>query len=383
MSTVLDFPPGDSAQVDFGKGPDITDSMTGETTKTWIFVMVLSWSRHQYAEIVLNQKVETWLGCHRRAFEFFNGVPQRLIIDNAKCAITKACYYDPEAQRSYAEFAQGYGFIISACPPREPKKKGRVESGVKYVKKNFVPLREFKNVADANKQCREWILTVAGNRNHGSTHERPLNRFEETEKHVLKLLPNEVVELARWKKIKVHSDCHVQFEKCYYSVSYKLVSQMLWLRAGESSVRVYQDYECIAIHPRLYKPGQRHTLDEHLPPDGLAFKMRDPQWCLSQSKTVGSACHQVILHLFSDKVLEQLRAAQGILALQKKYGRARLEAACQRAIAFNTLNYRSIKSILKQGVEYSSLPDEHAFDELAESYQGKGLYSRDTKTLLQ
>jgi len=129
-STVLDFNPGESVQVDFGMGPTITDVYTEEVLKTWIFVMVLSWSRHQYAEIVTNQKVETWLGCHKRAFEFFNGVPKRIIIDNAKCAITKACYYDPDVQRSYANCALEYGFIISACPPREPKKKGRVESGV-------------------------------------------------------------------------------------------------------------------------------------------------------------------------------------------------------------------------------------------------------------
>ena len=101
-----------------------------------------------YAEIVLQQDIETWLGCHRRAFNFFNGVSKKIIIDNAKCAITKACYYDPVVQRSYAEFAEGYGFIISACPPHDPQKKGRVESGVKYVKKNFLPLRRFQRSND-------------------------------------------------------------------------------------------------------------------------------------------------------------------------------------------------------------------------------------------
>lgn len=124
VTTILDFKPGDCAQVDFGSGPKLLHEVTGEIISTWIFVMVLAFSRHMYAEIVLKQDVETWLGCHRRAFEWFGGVPKKMIIDNAKCAITKACYYDPVAQRSYAEFAEGYGFIISACPPREPKKKG-------------------------------------------------------------------------------------------------------------------------------------------------------------------------------------------------------------------------------------------------------------------
>ena len=112
VTTVLEFAPAQAAQVDFGKGPEIIDVHTGEVFKTWVFVMVLAWSRHQYAELVRDQSVETWLGCHRRAFEHFNGVPSKIIIDNPKCAITKACYYDPQVQRSYADYAEGYGFLI-------------------------------------------------------------------------------------------------------------------------------------------------------------------------------------------------------------------------------------------------------------------------------
>jgi transposase len=104
VTTILEFKPGECAQVDFGYGPKLLDEVTGKVTKTWIFVMVLAWSRHMYAELVLHQDVETWLGCHRRAFEFFNGVPKKIIIDNAKCAITKACYYDPVVQRAYADY---------------------------------------------------------------------------------------------------------------------------------------------------------------------------------------------------------------------------------------------------------------------------------------
>lgn len=123
-SCLLEFEPGEAAQVDFGQGPTITDVFTGEVSKTWIFVMTLCYSRHMYAEIVPNQKLNTWLGCHRRALEWFGGIPGKMIIDNTKCAITRACYYDPEVQRSYGDLAEGYGFLISPCPPRDPKKKG-------------------------------------------------------------------------------------------------------------------------------------------------------------------------------------------------------------------------------------------------------------------
>lgn len=141
-TTILDFAPADAAQVDFGAGPVLT--VEGIAVRTWIFVMTLCWSRHQYAEIVLDQTVETWLASHRRAFEWFGGCPDRVIIDNAKCAIIRACRYEPAVQRSYAALAEGYGFRIDACPPHDPQKKGVVESGVKYVKKSFVPLREFR-----------------------------------------------------------------------------------------------------------------------------------------------------------------------------------------------------------------------------------------------
>lgn len=141
--------------MDFGKGPCLFDERTNRMEETWFFVMTLCWSRHQYVELVIHQDVETWLNCHQNAFNWFGGVISKIIIDNAKCAIIKANYHEPHIQRSYEAFAQTYGFIISACPPYDPQKKGRVEAGVKFVKKNFLPLRTFTSVQDANRQLKE------------------------------------------------------------------------------------------------------------------------------------------------------------------------------------------------------------------------------------
>jgi transposase len=383
VTIILDFKPGECAQVDFGAGPKLIDEVTGEITPTWIFVMVLAWSRHMYAEIILHQDVETWLGCHRRAFNFFNGVPKKILIDNCKCAITKACYYDPVVQRSYGEFAEGYGFIISACPPHDPQKKGRVESGVKYVKNHFVPLRQFRHLLDANLQLMKWNLETAGNRIHGTTHEKPLTLFTQTESFLLKPLPDNPPELAIWEKVKVHGDCHVTYLKCRYSAPYKLVKQELWLRASETTIRLYQDHVLIAIHPRLFKPGDRHTLDEHFPPNALAYCMQDAQWCLEQSKKIGAYCEQVIRKLLNNSVVDYLRAVQGIISLDKKYGKARLDAACRRALVFQSVRYKTIKDILQKGLEYAPLPEQDAFDALTETYTGHGRFGRDTSKLLQ
>jgi transposase len=380
-TTVLEFDPGEAAQVDFGSGPKITDVFSGEPISTWVFVMTLCWSRHQYAEIVTDQKVATWLGCHRRAFEFFGAVPQKVIIDNPKCAITRACFKDPQVQRSYAECAEGYGFVISPCPPREPKKKGRVEAGVKYIKRNFLPLRDFRSVSDANRQLKDWIMAEAGNRTHGTTKQKPLSLFAETERHMLRSLPDVAPELATWTKVKVHGNCHVQFEKAYYSVPFRLVRRQLWLKATETSVKLFYLLEMVAIHPRLRKPGTRSTVDEHMPPEALAYKMQDPQWCLKQAEAIGPSCRELIERLFADRVLDNLRAAQGIVRLAKKYGSARLESACKRALAFDNPKYRAVKIILQRGLD--QLPcREEAFDSLGEAYTGKGRFCRNLNTLL-
>jgi transposase len=374
----LHFDAGDAVQVDFGRGPDIVDVDTGEIIKSWFFVMSLCYSRHMYVEFVADQKIQTWLGCHKRAFEFFGGVPKRVIIDNAKCAIIKACRYDPEVQRSYADYAQGYGFMIAPCPPREPQMKGRVESGVKYVKGSFLPLRTFRSLADANAQAKAWVLGVAGNRCHGTTRQQPLELFEQTERYLLQPLPINPPEVVSWHKVKVHNDCHVQHAKSRYSVPHVLVGKTLWLKASEHTVGIYHDYELIAQHLKSPRPGRVVTLQQHLPPNAQAYLMRDASWCRKQAAQVGSDCLEVVERLFADKVVDHLRGAQGILSLAKRYGSARVNAACKRALAFNSCRYMTIKKTLQNGLEYAPLPQEEAFDLLGQAYtQGRFIRNPD------
>jgi transposase len=151
--------------------------------------------------------VETWLACHRHAFEFIEGVPNKLLIDNPKCAITKACYYDPEVQRAYAEYAEEYNFLISPCPVRDPEKKGIVESGVKYVKNNFLPFLEPRNLNDINRLALEWVMGTAGNRIHGTTMQRPLTSFIDMEKDLLQALPPVAPEPISWTRVTLHGNC--------------------------------------------------------------------------------------------------------------------------------------------------------------------------------
>ena len=169
----------------------------------------------------------------------------------------------------------------------------------------------------------------------------------------------------------------------YYSAPYQLVHQSLWLRATETTVRLYDEHTLVAVHPRRFKAGSKSTIEKHLPPNALAYCMQDAQWCLSESQKIGTYCEQVINHLLSDSVVDYLRAAQAIVGLQKKFGNARLDAACRRAMVFQSVRYKTIKSILQQGLEYAPLPDADAFDALTETYTGKGRFCRSTSTLIQ
>jgi len=373
----LTFAPGEAAQVDFGAGPLLHDPARNERRRTWAFVMTLCFSRHQYVEFVWDQTVATWLGCHRRAFEWFGRVPGRLIIDNAKCAITRACYHDPLVQRAYAECAEGYSFKIDPCPPGDAPLKGIVESGVKYVKGNFLPLRQFRDLADQNAQARRWVMEEAGRRIHGTTREPPLERFA-LEREFLTPLPAIAPDLGVWTSVRLHRDCHVQFDWSFYSAPFTLVGRSLWLRATDSSVAIFQDYRQVAAHARSRIRGERITVLEHLPPEAQAFFRQDRSWCLAQAQHVGPACHELIDRLLTDRILERLRAAQGVLRLAERYGSPRLEAACLRALCHASPFYRTVKNVLAGGFDQQPLP---GIPDCAPVYASAARFVRDAESL--
>lgn len=373
----LAFAPGEAAQVDFGTGAVLVDPASATPRRTWCFVMTLAFSRHHYLEFVWDQTVATWLGCHRRAFEWFGAVPSRIIIDNPKCAITRACRFDPVVQRAYAECAEGYGFKIDACPPADPQKKGIVEAGVKYVKGNFLPLRSFRDLADLNTQARAWVMQEAGTRIHGTTREPPLARFA-VEKPLMRPLPLVAPDLGVWARVSVHRDCHVQFERMLYSAPFALIGKRLWLRATDAAVSIFDDYRLVAAHPRARKPGTRVTVNDHLPAQAQAFFARDRHWCLAQARQVGPACTELIERLLGDRIVERLRATQGVLRLADVYGALRLEAACVRALFHASPFYRTVKTILAGGFDRQPLPNA---EESASTYADAARFVRDAGTL--
>lgn len=356
----IEVAPGVEAQVDFGFAGRIPRVPGEAPRKAWVFVMTLSHSRHQYVELVHDQSVPTWLGLHRRAFEFFGGVPERVVLDNLKAGIVKASVTDPEAQRSYRECAEHYGFMISPCAPRTPQHKGKVERGIQYVRHSFLAGHSFTSLAEANDAALDWVLDTAGIRVHGTTHEVPLEVFAARERPALRPLPDEPFDLCEYKRVTLHPDCHVVYEGSYYSASFKLIGQRLWLRAGARVVHIFHDHQLIRTHVRSYRRGERVQIAADFPPEKQHYSMQTPSWCRQRAAELGVHVGDFVEQLLADHVLDRLRGAQALLRLADRHPATRLDAACRRALVCDAISYRAVKTILARGLDAEPLPCETA-----------------------
>jgi transposase len=352
----IEVDPGAEAQVDFGYVGKLLDLRTGKLRKAWAFVMTLSYSRHQYVEFVFDQTVETWLRLHRNALGYFGGVPRRIVLDNLKAAIIRASVEDPEVQRSYRDLAEHYDFLIAPCRPRTPEHKGKVESGVHYVQRNFMAVHAPKDIPQANETALDWIENWAGQRSHGTTKQKPLLRFREVERAALLPLPDEPYDLAVWNKLVVGRDCYVNFDKAYYSAPERLRGHEVWLRGGLNSVGVYEEYKLVALHPRAKEPGERHTILAHLPPAKVPGLTTTRASCASEAAAIGPDTAEVVRRLLADKPLDRLPSAKRLLKLADSYGAVRLERACSRALQFDDHSTGTVRRILDKGLDLTVLP---------------------------
>lgn len=345
--------PGSEAQVDFGYAGLLVDPTSGALRKAWAFVMVLAYSRHQYVEFVFDQKLPTWIALHAHAFAFFGGVPGRVVLDNLKAGITRACFDDPQIQSTYRECAEHYGFLLAPCAPRTPEHKGKVEQGgVHYVKQNFLGGRPPTTLTQANADVLAWCRTTAGQRRHGTTKAAPLERFEQVERERLVPLPPTPYDLAIWKSVKLHRDGYVVFDQAFYSAPYRLVGQTLRVRGGSQQVRLYTgDYTLVATHPRAEHPGERFTHPDHLPPAKAPGVLWTRTTCRALAAEVGPATTELVTTLLDDHVVDRHPRVVRILRLRSQVGDGRLEAACARLLAFGDLRYVTLKRVLEQGLD--------------------------------
>ena len=341
----LSFAPGECAQVDWGSYGSIS---VGETMRRLsFFVMVLCYSRMMYVEFTLSQSMEHFLGCHQNAFEFFGAVPQKIMVDNLKSAVLKRIVGQaPIFNPKYLDFANHHGFTIVPCAVGKGNEKGRVESGVGYVKKNFLAGLDIANFYALKPAISHWLNTVANVRLHGETGKRPVERFQR-ERQSMTPLPPHPYDIATITEVRASRQFRVAADGNRYSVPAEYAGAQLTLKTYPDRLCIYHHDKLIARHVRCYDRRQDFELPDH------------PKALLAQRKKAGD---QKIFSRFlslSNKAdayyqqLEQRRMnplhhIRQIVALSEIYGDQAVQRAIQDAFAFQAFSFEYIANLLEQ-----------------------------------
>jgi hypothetical protein len=313
-------------------------------------VMVLTMSRHMFVRPTFRMDQSAWVAAHRDAFDYFGGVPRRLVPDNLKTGVIKPDIYDPKLNHAYAELAEHYHCLIDPARAAKPKDKPRVERPMSYVRDSCFAGREWIDESDMQSGALTWCTTVAGRRSHRSLDgASPLAIFRAVEKPALISLPIMPFELAKWSRPKVGPDCYIKVGKALYSVPWRFIGRQVDARCGERTVEVFLDGAVIKTWAKIERGRQTDWSD--YPPHKVAFFMRTPTWCRRRAAELGPSVLEVVLGLLEDGALHRLRAAQGVLGLAERHGEVRLDLACRRAIDVGDPGYRTVKGILTAHTE--------------------------------
>ncbi len=372
---------GEKLFIDYcGPTVPVVDGSTGEIRQAQVFVAVLGASSYTFAEATWSQKLPDWIASHQRAFRFFGGLSELLVPDNLLSGVSRACRYAPEPNETYQELARHYGTAILPARPYKPKDKAKAEVGVQVVERWILArLRHhtFFSLAELN-QAIAGLLTELNERPFQKLPGCRRSAFESLDQPALKPLPAVAYEYAEWKQAKPGIDYHVEVDKHYYSVPHRWVGQMLDVRATATTVEVFHKGQRVASHPRARKRGFS-TLPEHMPKAHREHREWSPGRFLNWAREIGPCTLEVVKRQLEDRPHPEhgYRSCLGLLSHARRYSKPRLEAACERALRIHSPSYRSVTSILKQGLDQQPLPqDEEAQGELPlhSNVRGPGYY---------
>jgi transposase len=345
--------PGEEAQVDFGVGAPILRE-DGRRRRTYIFRIVLSYSRKAYSEAVLSQDTETFIRCLENAFRHFGGVPETLNIDNLRAAVSKADWYEPELNPKLASFCRHYDTVILPCRPGKPEHKGKVEGSVKYVKNNALKGRTFDSLAHENRFLLDWEQNVADCRIHGTTRVQVRKRFEEAEKPALRGLPVDLFPCFSEGRRRVHRDSYVEVAGAYYEVPEEYIGRQVWARWDQRTVRIFnQRWEQIRVLARR-KAGQ---FSRHLSANGRRHVSveRDTAFWIRRCTRLGHQCGLWAVEVMERKGAPGIRVLQGLLALTKHHSARVLDEACEQALSLGAYKLAELKRLIKRPARQEQL----------------------------
>ncbi len=351
---------GEKLFVDYaGLTLSIVERASGQRRDVFIFVAALGMSNMTYLEGTLAQDLPNWIGAHTRAFEFYGGAAAILVPDNTKTAVIRACRYEPELNRTYAEMAAHYGTVIIPARPRKPRDRAKGENAVQVVERVVLaPLRDrtFFSLAEVNQELavgRERLNDLPFQKLPGSR--RTL--FETLEKSALRPLPAERYELAQWRTVRANIDYHCELVRNFYSVPHQLIHAEIEARLTTSTVELFYKGRRVASHVRLWGIGQYSTDPQHMPVAHQQHLEWTPSRLIGWAEMNGAHTAALVSALLASKPHPEqgYRACLGVMRLGKRYGAARLDAACARALAAGAVSYRSVKSMLETGLDRQPL----------------------------
>jgi transposase len=334
---------GEEAQVDFGYF-GVFERSDGTKVKVWVFCMVLSHSRLGYFEAVTDQSVETFIRCHIRAFEAFCGAPKMVRLDNLKAGVTVPDFYEPIIQEQYASFLAHYGSAALPCRVRTPEHKGKVESGVKYVKNNFLRGLGHHDFNRLSAELCTWTNTIANRRTHGTTKRVPLEVWQQTERDALLPLPALRYEFYHVEERKVTRFGHVIFQNNYYSVPYHFVGQTLRLYSNGALLRISHEWQEVALHRALNDDKGRYiTQDAHLPPHK---QQHGPEhYAQRVEQEIGPEALELMRLMQQNHISHWKEKVRGLLSLCRLHPPERVREACRRALDHGLCSFRSVRDI--------------------------------------
>jgi transposase len=350
------FPPGSRTEIDYCDGIDIVNVATGEVLKTELFVGVLCSSRYTFAEFTLSQKSADFLSSHVRMFDYFGGVSQVVAPDNLKSAVTKAHRYDPILNPAYTKLAAHYEFAVVPARVRRPQDKAIVERTIQIFQRWFfmrVRNRTFTSLLELNACLREH-LALFNQKQHRIFRKTRAEMFE-AERDSLMPLPKDRYQVSTHSTAKLSRDCHLIFDRNFYSAPHRLRGLALDIWATESAVEIYHKAERVAFHARSKTESKFVTDSSHYPPEHQAYLEEDVVKSKAWAKHVGPETATLIETLLSGPFpLRYLRRAQSILALSRKYSKERLEQGAKTANRFNQTTASYVERVIKQNSRSSA-----------------------------
>ena len=358
---------GEKLFVDYaGSSVGIVNPATGEVREAQIFVGVLGASSYTYVEATWSQVLSDWLMSHRRCFEYFEGVPQIIVPDNLRSGVTKPDRYEARINRSYQDLAEHYGACVIPTRVRRPKDKAKVEAGVLLASRWILAaLRNttFYSLEELNEAIWELLEKLNNKKmRHFKRSRREL--FESVDKPALGILRTEPYVFSEWKQARVNIDYHIVFDDHFYSVPHPLTGQEVQVRATSQTIEIFLKSDRVASHRRSHRKGGFTTDESHRPISHQEHLKWTPERIICWGKSKGENTGLFIRHLITTKAHPEqgYRSAQGIIRLADKYGSQRLNQACGNAIAIGSISYRTVKNMLKNGMDKVAPPSSKSRD---------------------